>query len=330
MKTIETGDIGYFYRNRIDIDKASGPKDIQSLYMVLLPDDRKRGRLFVIGKKKMPLITQGRTSSEAREWAMTVAVGSPRKIADALAPIKYDTKTRGTRIQDEAIALAEGRYKIVKDDYSSHLLQRIDTPKSLGRAQKALRLKKTADYVLSVRSPKIDVPGFPDEKPDYPDTLLKRFADERWLPVDDRRLINYENAQCLLLGAKTSLSESAPGIDGHSQLLEKLQISGKSWPVEPLRSGDYGKPQGKVQSRSSSGNRSKGGERGGKTALQKPSSAGIAKALKGCEFPCKKDRLTKVAQGNRATKPILEVLSEFPARQYHSMSDVQKALGEVR
>ncbi|MBS9402250.1 DUF2795 domain-containing protein [Halomonas sp. TRM85114] len=84
------------------------------------------------------------------------------------------------------------------------------------------------------------------------------------------------------------------------------------------------------EAREPSGDRSKGGERGGKAARQTASAAGIAQALKGVDFPCRKADLVKQAKANDASDEIIEVLNAFPDRQYETMADIQKALGEVR
>ncbi|RCV86976.1 DUF2795 domain-containing protein [Vreelandella rituensis] len=78
------------------------------------------------------------------------------------------------------------------------------------------------------------------------------------------------------------------------------------------------------------GDRSKGGKRGGKAATDTASAAGIAKALKGTDFPCSKDDLIKQAKANHAEHDVVEVLNDFPSRQYETMADVQKAVGEIR
>ena len=51
---IESGDIYFFYRNKVDIDRASDLGDIQRTYMILAPDNARKARLFVIGKKRLP------------------------------------------------------------------------------------------------------------------------------------------------------------------------------------------------------------------------------------------------------------------------------------
>ncbi|KAA0013898.1 DUF2795 domain-containing protein [Billgrantia pellis] len=78
------------------------------------------------------------------------------------------------------------------------------------------------------------------------------------------------------------------------------------------------------------GDRSKGGERGGKAASDTASAAGIAQALKGVNFPCGKADLIKQATSNHAADEVIEALNEFPDRRYETMADIQKAVGEVR
>lgn len=53
---IEQGEIHFSYRAKIDIKDPSDVDDLQHLYLSLVPDDRKRARLFVVGRKRMPEI----------------------------------------------------------------------------------------------------------------------------------------------------------------------------------------------------------------------------------------------------------------------------------
>nr|NQY45188.1 DUF2795 domain-containing protein [Chromohalobacter sp.] len=78
------------------------------------------------------------------------------------------------------------------------------------------------------------------------------------------------------------------------------------------------------------GDRSKGGERGGKAARRTSSAAGVAHALKGTDFPCSKADLIKQAKANHANDDVIELLDELSRRRYETMADVQKAVGEVR
>lgn len=327
---VEKGDIYFFYRPKVNTQKVQNLDDVQRLHLVLVPDDGDKARLFLVGKKRMPEIMQGKPTSTAREWMMNDMTGKPKAIGVALAPLEYETKTKGEQEQGEAIPVGEGRYAIFMRDNSSRLAYRLSNPKSPGKAQSQLGILAEASYIISVRNPSLDVPGFPDAKPNYPKHLEKKFADKRWLDIDDEKFLDYENAQFLLIGAHDDLSEESVSITGKAALFKTLGLNQREWPTEALKGGQLTEPQMQPEAKAPEGDRSKGGERGGKAAMSTASAAGITKSLKGIDFPCDKSDLVKQAKANQAADDIIDVLNEFPNRQYDTMADIQKALGEIR
>ncbi|WP_250147988.1 DUF2795 domain-containing protein [Halomonas jincaotanensis] len=327
---VEKGDIYFFYRPTVNVEKVQSLDDVQRLHIILVPDAADTARLFLVGKKRMPEIIKGKPKSTAREWMMNDMTGKPKAVGEALAPLEYETKTRGEQEQGEAIPAGEGRYAIFARDNSSRLAYRLTSPDKPGKAQAELGILAEASYVISVRNPSLDVPGFPDSKPNYPKPLQEKFADKRWIDIDDGTLLDYENAQMLLIGAHDDLSDEGVSITGKANLFKTLGLKKRDWPTEALEAGKLAEPQMQPEAREPSGDRSKGGERGGKAARQTASAAGIAQALKGVDFPCRKADLVKQAKANDASDEIIEVLNAFPDRQYETMADIQKALGEVR
>ncbi|MHB0777478.1 DUF2795 domain-containing protein [Halomonas sp. WWR20] len=328
---VEKGDIYFFYRPKVNVEKIRGLDDVQRLHMVLVPDDEKdTARLFVVGKKRMPKIIKGKPQSTAREWMMNDMTGKPKEIGETLAPLEYETKTRGEQEQGEAIPVGEGRYAIFERHNSTRLAYRLSSPDKPGKAQQELAILAEASYIISVRNPAVDVPGFPDSKPNYPKRLQDKFADKRWIDIDDGQLLDYESAQFLLIGAHDALNEEDVTISGKPNLFKTLGLNKRDWPTQALEAGKLAQPQMKPEIHEPAGDRSKGGERGGKAARNTSSAAGVVHALKGVDFPCGKADLIKQAKANHAADEVMEVLDEFPRRQYETMADVQKAVGEVR
>ncbi|SOC53422.1 Protein of unknown function [Chromohalobacter canadensis] len=327
---VEKGDIYFFYRPKVNVEKVQGLDDVQRTYMVLAPDDGDAARLFVVGKKRMPKIPQGKPQSTAREWMMNDMTGKPKEIGKALAPLEYDTKTQGEQEQGEAIPVGEGRYAIFERNNSTRLAYRLSSPDKPGKAQRELGILAEASYIISVRNPELDVPGFPDSRPNYPKRLQEKFAEKRWIDIDDSKLLDYESAQFLLIGAHDALSEEEITLGGKPNLFKTLGLKKRNWPTEALEAGKLSEPQMEPETREPAGDPSKGGERGGKAARQTSSAAGVAHALKGVDFPCNKADLIKQAKANHANDDVIKVLNEFSQRQYETMADVQKAVGEVR
>ncbi|MDX1676194.1 DUF2795 domain-containing protein [Arsukibacterium sp.] len=327
---LEQGDIYFFYRSKIDSEQVNSIDDVQRFYLVMVADNDDKARLFVIGKKRLPDISDGSAKSTQREWMMNYLTASPTEIGNELGPLEYDTSTEGERQQGEAIPAGAGRYVIFEHHDSTRLAYRLHQPDKPGKAQKELGILAEASFVISVKNPDIDAPGFPDQKPDYPQQLKEKFADKRWIDISDTRLLDYENAQLLLIGAHDDLAETEADISGKPALFDTLGLKPKNWPGASIEDGKFTTPDFKLEPKEPRGDPSKGGRRGGKAALDSASAAGIAKALKGIDFPRNKDEVVEFAEEHDASDDILEVLNELPERKFKTMADLEKAVGEVR
>lgn len=328
--TVETGEIHFFYRSQMDVDQPKEPDDLQRVFLALVPDEADRARLFIIGRKRLPEIVEGETDPDARHWLLLTMVASPKAVGKALHPVRYETETRGTRETAEAIPAGSGRYAIMQRDDATQLAYRLSSPATGGPVQKALRIHAAARYVIAVRNPDIDVPGFPDEKPEYPDALRRSFADERWIDISDARLLDYENAQLVLIGAAPDLDPLDVDLDGQADPFDRFGLDADDWPDAPLRSGDFAAPKGAADPVETSGDRSKGGKRGGMAAAETDSAAGVASALKGMSFPADRACLVAQAKDNDAPAEVIGLLKTIPNRDFETMADVAKAVGEVK
>ncbi|MFW5739403.1 MAG: DUF2795 domain-containing protein [Myxococcota bacterium] len=329
-KTLERGDIYFFYRPKVDVEDVESLDQTQRFHIVMVPDDTKKGRLFVVGKKRLPEMTKGKAKSTSREWMMNYTTATPGKIGSALGPVVYRTKTKGERTQPEAIPAAEGRYALYERDGSTRLGYRVTNPKQRGKALDELGILQEASYVIAVRNPEVKVRGFPDRKPKYPKTLQKQFADERWIDVGDPKLLDYENAQLVLIGAHEGFDKEDPKITGRPNLFKKLGLERREWRTESIEKGEFAAPSAEAKPVAPKRDRTKGGKRGGRVATRAPSAAGLARALKGVHFPRSRRSLVSHAKNNEADKEVVGVLRELPNRQYKNMADVQKAFSEVR
>ncbi|MCR9110303.1 MAG: DUF2795 domain-containing protein [Rhodobacteraceae bacterium] len=329
-KIIETGEIHFFYRAKIDIDTPSEVDDLQRMYLALVPDERKKARLFIVGRKLMPEIIPGESDPSERHWLLLSEVGTPTELGKALHPVEYETKTRGERQTPQAIPVAFGRYVIASRDSSTQLAYRLNAPKNIGAAQKALNIQNEARYVISVRNPSINVPGFPDAEPDYPKELFEKFADERWINISDSRLLDYENAQLVLIGAEPETDPIEIGSNGKVDPFETFGLDRDNWPDDPLENGNFASATGEAEPVESEGDRSKGGRLGGPAAAKTDSAAGVTSALKGVSFPSDRATLARQARDNDAPEEVVDLIKTMPDRQFETMADVTKAVGEVR
>jgi hypothetical protein len=250
IEKLEEGDIFFFYRPRMEATEVRGRADVQRLYMVLAAKwPRKVYRLFVVGRKKLPEVTDGQ-HPERRNWALEVMVSTnPDDIRRELAAFEYSTETRGKRFVPSAKPLGEGRYQLLRHRDHTELAYALELPKVPGRAQEEFEIEEEASYIVAVKNPDVSTPGAPSpsKPPAYPPELRQRFGRRRWIDIDDPTLLDYENTQLLLLGAHEKDLEEELGvrIDVQDETLtsaevcRELRVSCERERVTPLLTGDF-------------------------------------------------------------------------------------------
>jgi len=353
---IEQGDIFFFYRPKVDTEEVEHIKDVQRFYMITSPEKRNKNiyRLFLIGQKQLPEIVEGRSTSKERNWALNVLTTSNSEdIRRELLAAEYTTETRGKRRIAAAVPVGEGKYCIVKHDNHTELAYILELPKIPGPTQREFEIRKEASYIISVKNPDVTIPGYAafsteDKKPNYPKYLKERFGDRRWIDVEDPDLLNYENTQVLLIGARKKDVEEELGIEINEQretdksadMFKELKIRKEQVPLKPLLEGKFPEKEEipmaqEVKHLSKEEAPGRGGKIGGKIAATKaPSAAAIAKLLSGIDFPKDKSKIIDYAEKNKEKleepKEVINTLKEIPDRRYYNMADVEKALGEIR
>jgi hypothetical protein len=349
---IEQGDIFFFYRPKVGTEEVEDIKDVQRFYMVTSPEDNNKYRLFLIGQKQLPEIVEGKSTSEEKNWALNILITSnPDDIQKELMPAEYNTETRGKRRLSAAAPAGEGKYVIVKHDNHTELAYILELPEIPGPTQREFEIKKEASYIISVKNPDVRVPGFAasEKNPEYPKTLKEKFGDRRWINVEDPGLLNYENTQLLLIGARKKDVEEELGVDideeketeRSADLFKELKLRKEQVPLKPLLKGKFpskeevpmSKEVRELSKEEYPG--AKGGKRGGRAAATKSTSAAaIAKMLAGIEFPKNKKQIIDYAERNEGkvdnAADILDTMEELSDRTYHSIVEVEKALAEIR
>jgi Protein of unknown function (DUF2795) len=357
---IEHGDIFFFYRPKVGTEEVEDIEDVQRFYMITSSQDGKTKksiyRLFLVGQKQLPEIAEGKTTSNERNWALnTLTTSNSRGIYKELLAAEYTTETKGKRRIAAAAPVGEGKYCIVRHDGHTELAYLLELPEIPGPTQREFEIKKEASYIISVKNPEIKVPGFgafsSGKKPEYPRHLVEKFGDKRWINVEDPELLNYENTQLLLIGARRKDVEEELGIDideeketeKSADIFKELKIKREQVPLKPLLKGKFPEKEeipmaGEVNQLSEEqvpGR--KGGKAGGKIAATKAASAAaVAKLLSGIEFPKKKNELVDCANKNKNKSKVEDAretiitIQELPDIEYRNMSDVEKALGEIR
>jgi hypothetical protein len=363
IEIIEQGDIFFFYRPKVDTEEVKDIKDVQRFYMVTTPEEEEKEkekkkndiyRLFLIGQKQLPEIVEGKSTSEEKNWALNILTTSnPDDIHKELLPAEYTTETRGKRRLAAAAPAGEGKYKIVKHDSHTELAYILELPEIPGPTQREFEIKKEASYIISVKNPEVNIPGFAtvsEKKPEYPKHIKEKFGDRRWISIEDPQLLDYENTQVLLIGARKKDVEEELGIDIDEQketentadIFKELKLRKEQVPLKPLMKGKFPGKEEEVPMAQEVKHLSKqeypggkGGKAGGKVAATaSTSAAAVAKLLSGIKFPKDKNKLVDYAKENKSkvksSGKIIEVIKELPDRKYHNMADIEKALGEIR
>jgi Protein of unknown function (DUF2795) len=362
---IESGDIFFFYRPKIDTEEVKDIEDVQRFYMVICNDinknknTNKNYRLFMLGSKKMPEIVEGKSGSEERNWALNILTTSNADEIhnELLLPAEYTTKTRGKRRLPAAQPAGEGKYSIIRHDGHTELAYILEIPEVPGPTQTEFEIKKEASYIVSVKNPEIFIPGYDvfskkDRKPNYPKHIKEKFGEKRWINVDDPEIFDYENTQLLLIGARKRNVEEELGIEideekenkNNADIFKELKIKKEEIPIQSFLKGKFPKEeeipmsQGIKEIPSEKAPGVKGGQKGGKIATAKaPSAAAIAKILSGISFPVNKTELVKFARKKDKSKvvenandEIFVILDKLPEKTYHKMTDVEIEVGKLR
>lgn len=242
---LEEGDIFFLYRPKVNEDEPHGTGDVQRFEMVLRPEGGEKVRLMVVGRKRLP-----DPERHERFWGFVEMVAdSARRIEEELRERTYDTRTRGERTRPAARPVGEGVYVISLEDGQMHLSYELELPERPREAQRAFRIGRQASYVLSVKNPLRGSPAYAglseEDEADYPRRLQEEFRGRRFAG-EDVRLLDYEGAEFLLVGARTN-PEAAYGVEletekedyAHAEAIRRLRMARSRHPVKPLFEGRW-------------------------------------------------------------------------------------------
>ncbi|KAJ5306184.1 hypothetical protein N7508_005199 [Penicillium antarcticum] len=239
---LEKGFIYFFFRPRVNIEEPHGIEDIARNFFVLRPTplgakfDHGQGpvakdaqcRLMILPKKKFP------TSGRERYMGFVEKSGQSMQALHEkfIAGKTYQTKTMGERHTEEATPYAEGVYAITSTPRASHLAYILTIPAELGAVQEEFGLYERGSWLVQSKNPKYPGPpiGQLPKDPEYPQSVLEKFGDLRWVPLKPE-FLDYSNAQFLMIGAAqntlgkaaTSQGEKSPHEEEPGEELEKLE-----------------------------------------------------------------------------------------------------------
>ena len=252
---LEQGNIYFLYRPKVRPEgedqgengeaAAEDIDDVQNFYIVLKPQSG-RFRLINVGRKRLPDI-----EGYERNWGFVeVIADSGKEIEEELQRDTYQTKTRGERVLPAARPAGEGVYALVREGSRMHLVWALELPKKPGPVQKAFNIPEEASLAISVANP--EKRGGPrtaqlgeEQEAQYPKSLQKEFRGRKFA-TEDPRLLDYEGAQVIFIGARND-PEEAYDIDlqpekeseGSADIFKQLRFARSRHPVEPLLRGEW-------------------------------------------------------------------------------------------
>lgn len=241
--TLEEGHLYFVWRPKVEEDQPSSVDDVERFYIVMRPDGGRLFRLLLVGNKHLPEI--GR---HERCWGFIETITQDGKTMEqGLRQTTYRTKTRGERTLHAARAGGEAVYALLRDGSSTFLSYVLSRPDSPGPVQKAFNILPEASFALSVKNPdKGSPPGTgldESRQADYPPSLKKVFRGRRFAD-EDPRLLDYEGAEVILVGAERSV-QKGHGIDleaqvrGRPDIFRHLRFARSRHPAEPLLEGGW-------------------------------------------------------------------------------------------
>jgi hypothetical protein len=248
VKTIEQGNIFFFYRPKVQEEHPDEKSDIQRFYMILSPNQKQLYRLTVIGQKELP---QPGKSGHRKYWGYTEMVSEkPEEILNVLGPEHYHTKTRGERTVGAARPAGEGVYRIVNHDGHTHLVYMLELPRKTGDVQNELNIDDQASYVITVKNPATASPpkaGLPKKSTaDYPQKLQEKFGERRFSEVDPTDFLDFSGAEFILIAASDDIKKDL-GIEldtnnesiCSASIFTDLKIDISTRPTKPLFKGEW-------------------------------------------------------------------------------------------
>jgi hypothetical protein len=245
-KILERGDIFFLYRPKLDATSVHSLADVQRFYTVLKPDAKTLFRRIIIGRKRLPDIQK-----HERTWGFVdLVTRSAEQLDEEFDPQRYQTKTRGERLEPAARPAGEGVYLIARHENHTHIAYALELPKTPREPQQQLNIRKQASIIVTVKNPDVDSPpraGLPpSRKPEYPASLKRKFGNRRFVDLDPPAFLNYPGTELVLIGASADAT-SELGIQLHPRrkrtqsaaTFTELRLEPNLHPTEPLIAGKW-------------------------------------------------------------------------------------------
>jgi hypothetical protein len=243
---LERGDVFFFYRPNVGETSPGGLMDVRRFHIVLRPEGKEALRLITVGRKKLP-----EADDEGRShWAYVDRVfREPDELREALSRATYETETLGERHLPEARPAGEGVYALVRHGRGTVLAYALELPEELGEVQQAFQIGREGQFVVSVKNPDAVSPAGVgldgDHRADFPEELMERFGDRRWVAADPPEFLDYEGAELVLVGGREAGDdlgldlEPQPETEEDAEVFKDLHLEKSERTIRPLFEGTW-------------------------------------------------------------------------------------------
>ena len=202
VNILQKGNIYFFYRPKVQHETAHTIEEVQRFFIVLNPENSSSYIILVVGRKHLP--------ESSVYFAFIEKIARDKEgFMNILKEENYTTSSSRDRRLPVARCLGEGKYLLIwHDDHHTHLCYHLELPSKIGEVQEQFNLEEQGDYLINIRNP--NVPASPgiglssQQKPHYPEELISRMGDYRFIPLNPVEFLNFEGAEMLIIGKKTS------------------------------------------------------------------------------------------------------------------------------
>ncbi|KAL8805610.1 MAG: hypothetical protein Q9182_001875 [Xanthomendoza sp. 2 TL-2023] len=214
---LEKGLIYFFFRGRVGVTSPSDVNDIARSYIILRPlahgaklgdgpiADAGHNRMLALPKKVLPVSPKDRFMTFVEKTNVSM-----EEIKDTLSASDYMTKTTGSRHTPAAAPIGEGIYAITSTGRETHLAYILTIPAEISEVQEAVGLKARGSFLTSAKNPETSAPAGASlpKGAEYPKEIQDEFRGRGWMPLAPK-LLDYENAQFIIIGHKDDALEKA-------------------------------------------------------------------------------------------------------------------------
>ncbi len=232
---LERGDIFFFYRPADDNTPPDGLLDVNRFHLVLRPQDREILRYITIGKKKLP-----GDHDNPRNWGFVDGVFSE---AEDLRQALMETGRATAR------PAGEGVYALVRQGRNTVLAYALELPEEPGEVQRTFHIERQGHFTLVIKNPEAPSPSGigldEDRKAEFPEDLMARFGDRKWIGADPPEFLDHEGAELILIagddnGVDLGIDlEPQPEDEQTSEVFGKLHLERSERAVHPLFEGTW-------------------------------------------------------------------------------------------